>query len=85
MSLLRVKSKGQVTIPSDLREQLELEQGDYLEAEVRDGRIVLTPKVVLDRAVVAAIDEGLDDLEADEVEGPFERAAAFEEHVRSTS
>ena len=50
MPLIKVKGKGQMTIPAEIRNTLKLEEGDVLEAGVEDGRIVLTPKVVLDRA-----------------------------------
>lgn len=49
MPLIKVKEKGQMTIPAEIRSTLKLSEGDVLEAEVEDGRIVLTPKVVMDR------------------------------------
>ena len=39
--LVRVRGKGQVTLPNEVRKQLSLHQGDLLEASVKDGRIVL--------------------------------------------
>ena len=41
MALVRVRGKGQVTLPNEVRKQLSLHQGDLLEASVEDGRIVL--------------------------------------------
>lgn len=38
-----VRKKGVVTIPQDIREQLDLREGDQLVVAVEDGRIVLTP------------------------------------------
>ena len=49
MELVTVKTKYQVTIPRKLREELGIDTGDLLEAEVQDGKIVLTPKEVIDR------------------------------------
>jgi AbrB family looped-hinge helix DNA binding protein len=49
MSLVRIKGKYQVTIPLELRERLELELGDLLEAGVEDGRLTITPKRLVDR------------------------------------
>ena len=49
MPLVTVKSKFQVTIPRELRNELDLNEGDLLEAELEAGRIVLTPKQVVDR------------------------------------
>jgi AbrB family looped-hinge helix DNA binding protein len=42
-SQVRVKHKGQVTIPSDLRERLGIQEGALLEVEERGGAIVLRP------------------------------------------
>jgi AbrB family looped-hinge helix DNA binding protein len=50
MSLVNVKSKFQVTIPTEVREAAQIEVGDILEATVQGTTIVLTPKAVVDRA-----------------------------------
>lgn len=49
MPLVTVKQKYQVTIPAKIRNSIHLEEGDTLEAVAEDGRIVLTPKVLIDR------------------------------------
>lgn len=43
-NLVRVKEKYQVTIPAQLRELVPLHTGDYLEASVYLGGILLRPK-----------------------------------------
>lgn len=40
-TVVRVREKGQVTLPLEIRKQLRLHEGDLLEASVKDGRIVL--------------------------------------------
>jgi AbrB family looped-hinge helix DNA binding protein len=40
----RVSQGGRVVIPAELREQLNLKQGDELVMEIRDGALVLTSK-----------------------------------------
>ena len=67
-SHVRVKRKGQVTIPSDIREKLGIEEGAILEIQALDGDIVLrrTPplkggRVVGDKMYNEILDE-LDDL-----------------------
>jgi len=40
----KVSTKGQVVLPSALREKLGLRPGDALDAKLEGGRIVLTPK-----------------------------------------
>ncbi|MFE5582040.1 AbrB/MazE/SpoVT family DNA-binding domain-containing protein [Kitasatospora sp. NPDC056531] len=42
-----VRKKGVVTIPQEIREQLDLQEGDHLVIAVEDGRIVLTPASVI--------------------------------------
>ena len=48
--LVKVQHKGQVTIPSRLRQQAGIAEGDMVEATIHRGNIVLTPKVVIDRS-----------------------------------
>ncbi len=43
MPSLRVGRRGQITIPSKLRRELRLEEGEHLMAQVRDGELVLRP------------------------------------------
>ncbi len=50
MSLIKVLRAGQVTLPSDARKALSLEEGDYLEAEVVEGELRLKPISVVGRA-----------------------------------
>ncbi|MFJ4596666.1 MULTISPECIES: AbrB/MazE/SpoVT family DNA-binding domain-containing protein [unclassified Kitasatospora] len=42
-----MRKKGVVTIPQEIREQLDLQEGDQLVVAVEDGRIVLTPASVI--------------------------------------
>jgi len=76
MAIIRVKDKYQVTLPASVRKQLRLEVGDVLEAEVKGGKITLTPKVVVERGLMAA----LNDLENGRRYGPF---ASADELLRS--
>jgi AbrB family looped-hinge helix DNA binding protein len=49
MALLKLKRHAQVTIPAELRKQFNLEEGDYLEAEVTHAGILLKPVSVVQR------------------------------------
>ncbi|MFT3889091.1 MAG: AbrB/MazE/SpoVT family DNA-binding domain-containing protein [Arachnia sp.] len=40
---VRLSSKGQLTLPAAVREELGLEQGDTLELALVDGKVVLSP------------------------------------------
>ena len=46
--LVRVKDKFQVTIPVNVRAAISIEMGDYLEATVYEGGILLRPKRISD-------------------------------------
>ncbi len=43
MSLVKVRSNGQVTLPSSLRKRAKLNMGDLLEAKLEKGKITLRP------------------------------------------
>ena len=49
MPYVKIKTKGQVTLPAKLRRDLNLKEGDLLEAVVEGGGIILKPKAVVDR------------------------------------
>ncbi len=40
----RISSKGQIVLPSAIRRKLGLRPGDPLDASVKSGQIVLTPR-----------------------------------------
>jgi AbrB family looped-hinge helix DNA binding protein len=48
-ALVKIHRKGQMTLPSRLRSAIGVAEGDLVEASIQRGRIVLTPKAVLDR------------------------------------
>ena len=70
MSIVKVKTKGQVTLPTAIREQAGLNIGDLLEAKIERGKITLTPKTLIGRRLA----EGLKDIEAGRTQGPFNTA-----------
>ena len=78
MPLVKVKNKFQVTIPTEIRGEAHIKEGDILEVAVRNNAIVFRPKVVVDRgSVEAAIEEGLKDYKEGRVIGPFESVREF--------
>ena len=46
--LLQIKRHCQVTLPVSIREKLGLGEGDFVEAEIDKGRILLKPKKMID-------------------------------------
>lgn len=78
MSLVKIKEKFQVTIPTALRKTMRIAVGDLLEAEAQGNVIILRPKAVVDReAIDDAIDEGLKDLKAGRTTPKFVSVDAF--------
>ena len=43
MKRIKITSKGQITIPRDIRDKLEIKDGMYLSGYIKDGSIVLGP------------------------------------------
>lgn len=48
MSRVTVRSKGQITIPDDVRRAAHLEEGDLLDAEITRDGILLRPRKLID-------------------------------------
>jgi AbrB family looped-hinge helix DNA binding protein len=49
MSFVKVLRGGQITMPKELREVLEIEEGDILELQMEKNKVVLKPKILVDR------------------------------------
>ena len=56
-TLVKIHRKEQMTLPSRLRSAIGVPEGGMVEASVRRGKIVLTPKVVIDHSKPNADDE----------------------------
>ena len=51
MTLLQIRSNGQITLPASIRRLAQLKEGDTVEVQVdEDGTIHLIPKLILDRS-----------------------------------
>ncbi len=55
MTLVKLKEKGQVTIPAAVREQISAHKGDVFEVGVTNGNIVLKPQDIVARKPKAAV------------------------------
>jgi AbrB family looped-hinge helix DNA binding protein len=49
MTLMRVRSAAQLTLPAEVRKALKIKEGDYLEAEIVAGGVLLKPVAVVAR------------------------------------
>lgn len=46
---VRLREKNQVTIPTEVIEQLYLQEGEQLEGTIENGRIVLIPVITIEK------------------------------------
>lgn len=53
----KIQSKGQVTIPTSVRRQAGLSKGDLVNFAFRRGKIVITPRLVIDRSKYPTADD----------------------------
>jgi len=52
MTVIQVREKAQITIPNRIRKELGIKKGDYLEIIKEDDKIVIIPKVLVDKVSV---------------------------------
>lgn len=57
MALVKVKEKYQVLIPPHVREKVQVRVGDLLEASVERGKIIFTPKGIVDRDIEISLQQ----------------------------
>jgi len=97
-TLVRIHRKGQMTLPSRLRAAIGIADGDLVEATVQRGKIVLTPKLVIDRSkfpnadneytpdqrrvIDARLKESEEDLKEGRTAGPFNSASEMIAHMK---
>ncbi len=79
MPLVKVRDKYQVTLPATIRRKAGIAVGDLLEAQVKDAKITLTPKRVVDRELTLA----LEDVKRGRVYGSFRSAREAVRSLRS--
>lgn len=84
MSLVKVKSKFQVTIPTDIREKINLKEGELLEIIATDDQtIILKPQIIIDRdSVKSSIIEGLKDYQEGRTVGSFKSVKEFKAAIK---
>lgn len=49
MALMRIRNAAQLTLPAELRKALNVKEGDYLEASIVAGGVLLKPVSVVER------------------------------------
>ena len=73
MPLVKILRHGQITLPKEIRKVLGVEEGDLLEVSLENARVVMRPKVLVDKESVLSeagkvkIRQALEALEKKEV------------------
>ncbi len=49
-TLVKVTRNGQITIPAEVRGELGIKEGDYMEVTLKGGVIMISPAHVVDRS-----------------------------------
>ena len=96
-SIVKIHRKGQMTLPTRLRTLAGIAEGDFVEAAFLRGKIVITLKSTHDRSkfpsaendytpgqrriIDARLAEGLADVKAGRVHGPFASAQEASAYV----
>lgn len=87
MAATRVRAKGQVTIPREIRERAQLEEGDPVEVEMVPEGILLRPQKVIDASQAwfwsPAWQEGEREASRDIAEGRVDVAKSGEDFLES--
>jgi AbrB family looped-hinge helix DNA binding protein len=85
MPTVKVGTSRQVVIPKKLYDELGLAPGDYIEVERHGGKLVLTPKQLVEKH--PEIDRRLAEAEADvaagRLSGPFQTADDLARHLET--
>jgi len=85
--LVQIRKKAQLTLPQSIRQELAIEEGDFLDVSVQDGMIVLKVKKLIDKNQAWFWTEhwqrGEREAEEDIRSGRVERFANVEEAIAS--
>ncbi len=77
-SVVKIGTSRQVIIPKKIHDRLGLEPGDYLEVELQDDKVILTPKALVEKRLA----EALEDVKQGRVHGPFRSAKEMVSSLR---
>ncbi len=70
MAVVKIGASRQIVIPKKFHDRLGLSPGNYLEVELRDNQLIITPKELVDKRLT----EGLEHIKKGKVLGPFNTA-----------
>lgn len=70
-TVVKLGASRQVVIPKKVHDRLGLAPGDYLDVEVRDGKVVLTPQELVEKHIRTRVLESVDRAKKERSSGPF--------------
>ena len=76
MNTAKIQHKGQVTIPTSVRRQAGLSEGDFVNFAFQRGKIVITPKQVVDHSQFPNADDEYTPEQRRIIDARLDRAAA---------
>ena len=50
-TIMKISPQGQIRIPKNVMQTLNIEKGDYVEVEIEQDRIILKPRKLIDRSL----------------------------------
>ena len=74
MAAVKIGVSRQVVIPKKIHDELGLTAGDYLEVEVDRGKVIMTPKALVDKQLEKQLAESFEDFRKGRTHGPFNSA-----------
>lgn len=71
---VKIGRSRQVVIPKKIHDALRLTPGDYLEVNLEKGKVIMTPKTLIDKKIDSRLEEALHDVKVGRVSKPFASA-----------
>lgn len=69
-TITKIKTKGQMTLPTAVRKLAGIKIGDYVKIQIERGKITVTPQSLIDRELALS----LEDVKHRRTSGPFNTA-----------
>lgn len=73
--IIELRKKSQVTIPKEIVDELNLQEGDHLEVSVKDGAVIIEPVAVYSKSYIKKLEDTVMRLNEEPTTynvGPFE-------------
>ena len=82
MPAVKIGTSRQVVIPKKIHDEIGLGPGDYLDVELRGGKVILTPKKLVDKSIEERLKESIEDVKAGRVSRRYKSARTFVRDLR---